>query len=60
MKEKPDELKLPDIPLSELPESTKDFLIAVSATGKPVNEAIKDTLNKAAAAAGFTPHPKAA
>lgn len=53
MKTNPDALKLPDIRLSELPESTKDFLLASSATGKPVTEAIKDTLNKAAAAAGF-------
>lgn len=54
------ELKLPDIALSELPESTKDFIIAYSATGKSVTEAIKDTLNQAAASAGFSPNPKAA
>ena len=56
----PKELKLPDIALSDLPESTKDFLIAYSATGKTVPEAIKETLNHAAQAAGFSPNPKAA
>jgi hypothetical protein len=56
----PKELKLPDIALSDLPESTKDFLIAYSATGKTVPEAIKETLNQAASAAGFAPNPKAA
>lgn len=57
---KTDELKLPDIALSDLPESTKDYIIAYSATGKSVTDAIKDTLNQAAAAAGFSPNPKAA
>lgn len=47
------EMKLPDVPLSELPESTKDFLIAHSLTGKTVTEVIRDLLNESAARSGF-------
>lgn len=51
------EAKLPEVALSDLPEITKDFLIAHSAAGKSVGEVIRDVLNKAAAAATFTnPH----
>lgn len=53
------EVRLPDIALSDLPESTKDFLIAFSATGKPVTEVLRDVLNAAAAAAGFNPNKAA-
>lgn len=49
------EVRLPDIPLSELPESTKDFLLAHSLAGKPVAEVLRDVLNASAEAAGFTP-----
>lgn len=48
-----------EIPLSEIPAGTKDFLLAMSATGKPVTEAIVETLEAAAGAAGFT-SPRAA
>lgn len=44
-----------DLPLSEIPERTKDFLLAMSATGKPVTDAIRETLDAAATAAGFPP-----
>jgi hypothetical protein len=46
------------IPLSEIPEATKDFLLAMSALGKPVTEVIVDTLDEAAAKR--RPHPHAA
>jgi hypothetical protein len=46
------------IPLSEIPEATKDFLLAMSAQGKPVTEVIVDTLDEAAAKR--RPHPHAA
>lgn len=49
-----------DLPLSEIPERTKDFLLAVSATGKSPVEAIQEVLDEAAAKAGFAPEPKAA
>ena len=49
------ELKLPDIALSDLPESTKDFIIAYSATGKSVTESISEILTAAATAGGFAP-----
>ena len=44
-----------EIPLSELPEGTKDFLLAASAAGKSVTEVIADNLTRAAVAAGFSP-----
>lgn len=44
-----------DLPLSEIPERTKDFLLALAATGKPVTAAIVETLEQAADAAGFPP-----
>jgi hypothetical protein len=47
------------IPLSEIPESTKDFLLAMSAEGKTVTEVIVDTLDEAAAAR-LTRPPRAA
>jgi hypothetical protein len=46
------------IPLSEIPESTKDFLLAMSALGKPVTEVIVATLDEAAAKQ--RPRPQAA
>lgn len=49
------ELKLPDIALSDLPESTKDFIIAYSATGKSVTESIREILTEAAISGGFSP-----
>lgn len=52
----PKELKLPDIALSDLPESTKDFIIAYSATGKSVTESIREILTGAAIAGGFSPN----
>lgn len=51
------EAKLPEIALSDMPEKTKDFLIAHSAAGKSVVEVIRDVLNQAASSAVFT-HPK--
>lgn len=54
------ESKLPDVPLSELSEGTKDFLIAHSLTGKPVTDVIRDVLSQAAAAAGFPTEGRAA
>lgn len=49
-------LRLPDIELSELPESTKDFIIAASAaTGMPVKDVIREVLNKDAIDHGFDP-----
>lgn len=51
----PGDLKLPDIALSDLPESTKDFIIAYSATGKSVTESIREILTGAAIAGGFAP-----
>lgn len=44
---------------SELPETTKDFLIAHSAAGKSVPEVIAETLDAAAARDGFKPHKAA-
>lgn len=49
------EVKLPDIPLSALPERTKDFLLASSGGAKPISGVVADVLNAAAAAAGFQP-----
>jgi len=49
------DLKLPDIALSDLPESTKDFLISYSATGKTIPDVIREILDNAAANAGFSP-----
>lgn len=56
--ERPSETGL-EIPLSEIPARTKDFLLAMSATGKPVTEVMVATLEAAADAAGFT-SPRAA
>jgi hypothetical protein len=39
---------LPTIPLSELPEKTKDFILAYSATGKTVQQSIREILTRAA------------
>jgi hypothetical protein len=49
----PEKLKLPEIALSDLPESTKDFLIAYAASGKTITEAIREILDRAAINAGF-------
>lgn len=46
---------LPEIPLDELSATTKDFLLAYSATGKSVPEVIIGVLDRAAAKAGFEP-----
>lgn len=48
-------VRLPDIPLSRLPERTKDFIIAASCTGKPVTDVVVDALSSAAVKAGFIP-----
>lgn len=57
---KPNDLKLPDIALSDLSESTKDFILAYSATGKSVTDAIREILTGAAISAGFKPKGRAA
>ena len=41
---------LPTIPLSELPEQTKDYIIAYSATGLTVQQTIREILTAAAKA----------
>ena len=41
---------LPTIPLSELPEQTKDYIIAYSATGLTVQQSIREILTAAAKA----------
>ena len=41
---------LPIIPLSELPEKTKDFILAYSGTGKTVQQSIREILTTAAKA----------
>ena len=47
------EATLPELALREMPERTKDFLIAQSTAGKSVVEVVRDVLNKAANAAVF-------
>lgn len=44
-----------EIPLSDLPEATKDFLLASAASGRSVREVIAEHLDRAAVAAGFSP-----
>jgi hypothetical protein len=39
---------LPEVSLRDLPETTKDFLLAHAATGKPLTEIIREILNAAA------------
>ncbi len=51
-------VRLPDVPLSVLPETTKDFIIAASCTGQPVTDVIREALNQAAIRAGFRPKSK--
>jgi hypothetical protein len=51
-------VRLPDIPLSKLPERTKDFIIAASCSGTPIMEVMVEALNHAATDAGFTPRPR--
>jgi hypothetical protein len=47
-----------EIALSEIPETTKDFLLAAgAAAGKTVAEVVADTLEGAAVAAGFRNGP---
>ena len=46
-----------EIPLSEMSETTKDFLLAASAAGKSVTEVIAEQLDRAASAAGFSTGP---
>lgn len=52
-------VRLPDIPLSKLPERTKDFIIAASCSGTPIMDVLVGALNTAASDAGFTPRPRA-
>lgn len=52
-------ITLPDIPLNELPEATKDFLIAQSTRGKSVAAVVIDTLDAAAVRNGFEPNKAA-
>ncbi len=53
-------LALPPIPLQSLPESTKDFILASSHSGKTPAEVVREILERAAVAAGFrTPTPQA-
>jgi hypothetical protein len=41
---------LPAVPLSELPEATKDYLISQhAATGLPIAEIVREILNRASA-----------
>lgn len=48
-----------EIPLSELPEKTKDFLLAAGvAGGKCVSSVVCETLEVAASRAGFTDGPQ--
>lgn len=44
-----------EIPLSELQETTKDFLLASAASGRSVSDVIAEHLDRAAMAAGFSP-----
>ena len=46
-------MALPDIALSEIPESTKDFILASAFAGKAPADLIRQQLDKAASAAGF-------
>lgn len=39
---------LPTIPLSALPEKTKDYIIAYSATGLTIQDSIREILTRAA------------
>lgn len=49
-------MTLPPIPLSALPEQTKDYLIAYcNQHGCSPEQAIKATLDASASAAGFSP-----
>ncbi len=50
---------LPDIPLDELSETTKNFLLAHSTGGKSVTEVMIEVLDVAAGRAGFEPHKAA-
>lgn len=46
-------LQLPPIALNELPQATKDFLLAASVTGKSPVDVIREVLTHAAEKAGF-------
>lgn len=59
LEQKANLITLPEIPLSDLPEATKDFLIALSAQGKSVADIVVDTLDAAASDHGFQPHQAA-
>ena len=49
------ELKLPAISLNELPMPTRDWLLATSAQeGKDPQSVLRETLDRAAARAGFS------
>lgn len=46
-------LQLPPIALNELPQATKDFLLAASVAGKSPVDVIREVLTTAAEKAGF-------
>lgn len=46
-------LQLPPIALSDLPESTKDYILAASSAGKNPVDVILEILDRAATTAGF-------
>jgi hypothetical protein len=49
-----DELRLPELPLSGLPEGTKAYLLArATESGKPIQEVMRDIWNDAAACARY-------
>jgi hypothetical protein len=52
-------LTLPPIALSDLPESTKDFILAASNPGRSATDVIISVLDAAAMEAGFHPFTKA-
>lgn len=54
-----DTVSFPPIAMSELPEATKDFILACSLDGTPPQEVIKNILIAAAQDAGFTPEKAA-
>ena len=50
-------LTLPPIALSDLSESTKDFILAASNPGRSATDVIVSVLDAAAIEAGFSPFP---
>jgi hypothetical protein len=55
----PDTVSFPPIALCELPEATKDFILASCLDGTPPQEVIKNVLRAAATDAGFCPEKAA-